>query len=142
TLHFNIEGRPPKGPEEFILSGYRAVSATYFQTMRIPVVAGRWFAENDREGHESAAIVNATFARRFFPNDDPLAHRIQIGALPDTDVPWMRVIGVAADTRQAFEAQPQPEMYVSYYQPTTEVIGGIYRNVSVVTRADGDAAAL
>ena len=142
TLHFNIEGRPPKSPEEYILSGYRAVSAGYFQTMRIPLVAGRWFVETDREGHEAVAIVNSTFARRFFPDDDALAHRIQIGSLPDADTPWLRIVGVAGDTRQAFEAQPQPEMYVSYHQPVPEVIGGIYRNVSIVMRADGDAAPL
>jgi putative ABC transport system permease protein len=141
TLHFNIEGRPPKGPEEFILSGYRAVTATYFETMRIPLVAGRWFTETDREGHEGVAVVNATFARRFFSSDDPLAHRIQIGALPDRETPWLRVVGIAADTRQAFEAEPQPEMYVAYRQPVPEVIGGIYRNVSIVIRSDSDPAA-
>ncbi len=142
TLHFNIEGRPPKGPEEFILSGYRAVSAAYFETLHVPLVTGRSFTEMDREGHESVAIVNATFARRFFPNDDPLKHRIQIGALPDADTPWLRIVGVAGDTRQAFEAQPQPEMYVAYPQPQPEVIGGIYRNLSILVRSAGDPAPL
>src|SRR5581483_3252570 len=87
VLHFNIEGRPPKGPEEFVLSGYRAVSAGYFQTMRVPLVAGRLFAETDRDGHEPVVIVNATFVRRFFPSDSPLIHRVQIGAIPNDESP-------------------------------------------------------
>ena len=108
--------------------------------MRIPIVAGRWFTETDREGHESGAIVNATFARRFFGSGDPLAHRVQIGSIPDRDTPWLRIVGVARDTRQAFEAEPQPEMYVAYRQPIPEVIGGIYRNVSIVIRSEPAAA--
>src|SRR5207248_8701128 len=48
TIHFNIAGRPPKGPEEYILTGYRAVTDGYFRALGIPLVAGRGFTPRDR----------------------------------------------------------------------------------------------
>src|SRR5205807_1870928 len=41
TIHFNIAGRPPKGPEDYITTGYRAISEDYFKALGIPVLAGR-----------------------------------------------------------------------------------------------------
>ena len=50
TIHFNIAGRPPKGPEEYTLAGYRAVTPGYFETMGIPLKRGRTLEARDRQG--------------------------------------------------------------------------------------------
>ena len=50
TIHFNIAGKPPKGPEDYKLAGYRAVTPGYFETLEIPLRNGRTFTERDRQG--------------------------------------------------------------------------------------------
>ena len=66
TLHFNIYGRPPKGPEDYIMAGYRAVSPGYLGTLDVPLLSGRTFDERDRPGGPRVVIVNETMARKFF----------------------------------------------------------------------------
>ncbi|HEY7292373.1 MAG TPA: ABC transporter permease [Vicinamibacterales bacterium] len=146
TIHFNIIGRPPKGPEDFIATGYRAVGPDYFATLGIPIVAGRAFTERDRDHSRAVAIVNETFVRRFFGGNvrAALDSRTQLGATPDDDPedPIADIVGVVGDTQQAFEATVQPTMFVPYLQHPIEVIGGLYRAVTIVLRTDGDPLAL
>ena len=128
-------GRPPKGPEEFIITGYRAVSDGYFAALDVPLLAGRVFTDRDRDRSQPVAIVNDTFVRRFFHGDvrEALRSRAQLGATPGDDGdPLMDVVGVVGDTKQAFEAATQPTIYVPYLQPPIE-----YSNLWVI-RLDGD----
>ena len=145
SIHFNIAGRPPKGPEEFIITGYRAISTGYFSALRVPLVAGRVFTDRDRDRSQPVAIVNETFVRRFFGGDRQAAlrSRAQLGAIPSTDgEPWMDVVGIVGDTKQAFEAATQPTMYVPYQQYPIDVLAGMYRNLSIVLKTSGDPATL
>jgi putative ABC transport system permease protein len=144
AFHFNIAGRPPKGPEEYIITNYRAVTSGFFAALGVPVSAGRVFTDRDRDRSKPVAIVNETFVRRFFngSRDDALRAHIQIGGVPNDEAPLMEVVGIVGDTKQAFEADPQPTTFVPYAQYPIDVIAGMYRNVSIVVRADGDAASL
>jgi putative ABC transport system permease protein len=144
AIHFNIAGRPPRGPEEFIISGYRAVSSGYFTALDVPIRAGRFFTDRDRDASPGVAIVNETFVRRFFGGAGPTAigARVQAGATPGDDAPRMEIVGIVGDTKQAFEAEPQPTIYVPYLQYPIDILGGMYRNVTIVLKANGDAAAL
>ena len=145
SIHFNITGRPPKGPEEYVITGYRAVSAGYFSALGIPMIGGRLFTDRDRERSQPVAIVNDTFVRRFFGGSVQLAlrSRAQLGATPgEDDAPIMEIVGIVGDTKQAFEAATQPTMFVPYLQYPIEVIGALYRNLTVVLRTEGDPAAL
>jgi putative ABC transport system permease protein len=144
AFHFNISGRPPKGPEEYIITNYRAVTSGFFAALGVPVSAGRVFTDRDREMSKPVAIVNETFVRRFFngSRDEALRARLQIGGVPNDEAPLMEVVGIVGDTKQAFEADPQPTTFVPYAQYPISVIAGMYRNISIVVRAEGDAAAL
>jgi putative ABC transport system permease protein len=144
SLHFNIPGRPPKGPEAFTITGYRGVTTGYFSTLGIPLVAGRDFTDRDRENSKPVAIVNDAFVRRFFRGDraEALRARTQIGALPNDEAPVLEIVGVVGDTKQAFETTLQPTIYVPYLQPPIDLLGTAYRNVAIVLRTDGDPAAL
>jgi putative ABC transport system permease protein len=146
TIHFNIIGRPPKGPEDYIATGLRAVGPDYFAALQIPVLAGRSFTDRDRDRSRPVAIVNQTFIRRFFGGDiqKALSARAQLGTLPDDEreTPIMDIVGVAGDTRQVFDLEAQPIMYVPYLQRPIEVIGGLYRGLTIVMRTDGDPLAL
>jgi putative ABC transport system permease protein len=144
AFHFNISGRPPKGPEEYIITNYRAVTEGFFSALGVPVVAGRVFTDRDRDRSQPVALVNETFVRRFFngSREEALRARIQIGGVPNDEAPLMDVVGIVGDTKQAFEADAQPTTFVPYAQYPIDVIAGTYRNVSIVVKSEGDPASL
>jgi putative ABC transport system permease protein len=139
SLHFNIHGRPPKGPEDYVIAGYRAVSSGYLQTLGVPLKRGRHLTERDRQGTAPVVVINQAMASRFFEGRDPIGQRVQVGATPEESVPWMEIVGVVGDVRQSFDADAPAEMYVSYLQGAPDpVLGGLFRNISIVIRTAGD----
>jgi putative ABC transport system permease protein len=136
-LHFNIQGRPPKSPTNYIMANYRAVSASYLKTLGIPLVKGRWLQDSDRENTPAVVVINETMARTYFGNESALGKHLQIGALPDPQVPWMEVVGIVGDVKQGLAAEPPSEMYVPYRQ-ANEVLPVTF--LSVVLRTDADPA--
>jgi putative ABC transport system permease protein len=146
TIHFNIIGRPPKGPDDYIATAYRAVGPDDFAALSIPIVAGRAFTERDRDRSRPVAIVNEAFVRRFLGGavENALRSRTQLGTTPDDDPdsPVTDIVGVVGDTRQAFDTSIQPTMFVPYLQHPIEVIGGLYRAVAIVLKTDGDPLSL
>jgi putative ABC transport system permease protein len=144
AFHFNIAGRPPKGPEEYIITTYKAITPGFFTALSVPLRAGRQFTERDRERSQPVAIVNETFVKRFFngSHDDALHGRIQLGGVPNDEAPLMDIVGVVGDTRQTFESDPQPTTFVPYAQYPIDVIAATYRAPVIVARASGNAADL
>jgi putative ABC transport system permease protein len=74
--------------------GFRAVSAGYFETLRVPVLRGRSFTAADREDAEPVAIVSTSLAARLWPGQDPLGRRVQ---LADAEDPWRTIVGIVGD---------------------------------------------
>jgi putative ABC transport system permease protein len=79
TTEFTIEGRPTRTDDERIQVPLDAVTANYFKVMGIPLLKGREFDDRDAIGSPLVVIVNDTFARRFFPDEDPIGKRIVYG---------------------------------------------------------------
>jgi len=115
-LHFNINGRPPKSPHEYIATGYRTITPNYFETLGVPLVQGRFFTAADAEKAPAVVVINVAMARTYFPGENPLGKRLQVGATPESDVPWMEVVGVVGDVRQGLDLEPKAEMYLPYRQ--------------------------
>jgi len=115
-LHFNISGRPPKSPHDYTAAGYRTITPNYFETLGMPLVQGRFFTAADTEKAPAVVVINAAMARTYFPGENPLGKRMQIGATPESDVPWMEVVGVVGDVRQGLDLDPKAEMYLPYRQ--------------------------
>jgi len=143
TIHFNVKGRPPSGPEQYTMAGYRAVSADYFQTLGIPLRQGRLIGERDRQGSPRVIVVNETMARAHL-RGEPLGQRIQLGTEPDTDPtnPYMEVVGVVGDVRQQPDAEAKAEMYVPYEQYPDPFLRRLFGNVTLVVRTAADPASL
>jgi len=132
---FSIEGRPldPGGPAPSV--SYRAASAGYLETMRIPLRRGRLLAAGDAPPAPPAAVVNETMVRLFFPGEEVLGRRLKLGA-PGSPRPWLTVVGVVGDASDRGPGSlPRPEIYVPYpHQPAAAM--------TLVVRAPGDPRVL
>jgi putative ABC transport system permease protein len=142
TIHFNIAGRPPKGPEEYRLAGYRAVTPGYFEALHIPLRRGRTLSERDREGAPRVAVINESMARQHFAETDPIGQRFAIGTESDNETPFIEIVGVVGDVMQSFEAGAKAEYYLPYAQYPDPVLAGLYRSVSLVVRTAGEPTAV
>jgi putative ABC transport system permease protein len=144
TIHFNIKGRPPAGPEQYTMAGYRVVSGDYFPTMRIPLKHGRLLDARDRQGSPRVMVINETMARTHFGKEDAVGQRIQLGTEPDPDpqFPYMEIVGVVGDVRQQPDAEAKSEMYVPYAQFPDSFLRRMYSNITLVVRTDGSPAQL
>lgn len=81
-LPFWREGQPkPQHENEMTFALFYLVNADYHRAMRIPVLRGRSFADQDNEHSPSVALIDANLARKFFSNEDPIGKRINLGLL-------------------------------------------------------------
>jgi putative ABC transport system permease protein len=93
----------------------RVVRANYFQALGIPLLRGRHFTLDDRLDGTRAVIISEAVARRFWPNDDPLGHRIYLGAPDNRVVDDAEVVGIVADVKQTGLDEVNPEaIYVPH----------------------------
>ncbi len=92
------EGTQPPEPRGIYLAYMRGAGPGYFSTIGQRLLRGREFSETDRSDAPLVCIVNESFARRFWPGQDPLGKRVKHGRL-DNPRPWYTVVGVVADTK-------------------------------------------
>ena len=110
NLEFRIAGRDSSGPGEKLLASAPVVSAAYFRTLGIPVLAGGMCRDDpDSKGPEQA-VVNKQFADRFFPNENPVGHILLAGE--GAKAASSTIVGVVADSRDGNRTQsPVPTAY-------------------------------
>lgn len=116
---FRIEGTPVPEPGREPTANNRSVTAEYFQAMKIPLLQGRYFTDQDQRGKVGVAIVNQTFVRRYFPNEEPLGKRLShIGANQnDGDPEQWEIVGVVGDVHHTTLIKPATaEIYLPYQQ--------------------------
>ncbi len=114
TQGFVIAGRAPAQPGDTPEEAYRTVTPGYFEALRIPLLKGRGFSERDTAEAPGVVVVNTAFARRYWPNQDPVGKRILFAE--DLAKPF-EVIGVVGDVRHTrLDVPTVPEMYVCYAQ--------------------------
>src|SRR5262245_6045023 len=106
----------------------------YFATLEIPVLRGRNFTAQDDAHAPQVAIVNQTFAREFFPNDDALGKRITIKRDKET----VEIVGVVADTKYTSQRRDIRPLLYTPWQQVGEGIGKMY----FMLRTVGEPAAL
>lgn len=115
---FKIEGQNTEAGRE-PSANVRNVTSEYFQTIRIPLLKGRYFSEQDQRGNVGAAIVNETFARRYFVNDDPIGKRIKdLGVnQSEGDPKQYEIVGVVGDVHHnSLTRSTTPELYLPHQQ--------------------------
>jgi putative ABC transport system permease protein len=118
TGAFRVDGRPITTPDKWPGANMRGVSSGYFRAMSIPLLQGRSFTDNDKEGAPRALIVNQALAQKDFPGENPVGKRITFGNTDDQQQPiWFEIIGVSANVRSLeLKEEPVPELYFSSLQ--------------------------
>ncbi len=97
-------------------ANHRQVSPGYFKTMGIAIRQGRGFEASDNDQAVHVAVINETMAHQYWAGQNPIGKRIKFGD-PTDDVPWITIVGIAADVRQMGVDQPvKAEMYLPYEQ--------------------------
>ena len=128
-----IEGYVPPAGAAAPIYRLRVVSPGYLDTMQIPIVAGREFEARDEvgeRGYNRTILVSESFARRYWPGQNPLGKRI--GSLIGVPEWWMTVVGVAGDVRYGgLEAAPTDDVYLPQ---------GLYPQaaITLIARTAGD----
>jgi len=127
-----VEGQPFTANSNLPSAVPNEISPDYFQTMEIPL-RGRDFSERDSKEESRVAIINETFARRLFPNQDPIGRRFNFSG---PDKPYWEVIGVAADGKYNSLAEDQK---AAFYRP---LLRDYATGATLVARTNGDPAVL
>jgi putative ABC transport system permease protein len=114
---FDIEGRNiPKG--ERPVSHFRSIGLDYFSAMKIPLITGRVFTERDDARGAAVMIVNEAFAKRYFPNENPIGKHIKPGISLEGAPLWREIVGVVRNVkhRQSLGDDYEPEYYAPHAQ--------------------------
>ncbi|HEY3929703.1 MAG TPA: ABC transporter permease [Candidatus Koribacter sp.] len=136
TITFQIEGRPlPQSelPSEVVSEA----TPGFFKTLGIPVKLGREFTEADTRDSTNVVVVTESFARKYFPNENPIGKRIKPGVGDGTtnDV-FREIVGVVGDIKRGdLTSDARPEYYVPHTQATLS-------SPTLVLRASGDPTAV
>ena len=126
-MTFSIVGRAAPPPEKRPEIGYEEVSPSIFQTLRIPLIKGRYLDVHDTGSMPWVVVVNEAFVRRYFPNQNPLGQQLLLRHEPyHMDEPRPRqVVGVVADVKHFGLGNPAPPfVYTSYLQQPEVFPGG------------------
>jgi putative ABC transport system permease protein len=111
---FSVEGRAPD--ETVLLAEQRQITPGYTATLDITVLRGRDLTERDISDAAPVVLINQTFAARYFPGVDPIGQRVRLEQ-NGIQNPWLTVIGVTKDVRQARMTDPVlPEIYRAHSQ--------------------------
>ncbi len=118
---FWLEEHALPGVQEDGSALFYQVSPGYFQTMGIPLLAGRDFTNGDQEGSPEVVVISASLAEEYFAGEDPIGRRIRFGRDED-DLP-VEVVGVVGDVQHYRLGEASvPQIYVPFAQRST---GGI-----------------
>lgn len=140
---FVIEGRPKPGVgQPQWNAGFVMATPGYFETLRIPLVAGRLIEAGDHRDALWVAVINEEAARMYWPNENPVGRRLGYSPPNATDPSrWITIVGVVKTTlANGALAEPRPQIFVPHAQVPRELYPGRFMTVSV--RASGDQLTL
>ncbi len=132
SVHFTLEGHPVSKPNGQPSCGYFVVSPDYFETLRIPLLQGRDFANSDIANAAPVAIVDVAFAEKYFPKQNAVGRRILIHSDRPVEQQWSEIVGVVGNVNE-FLGQSQPRAHI--FEPfLAHPSGSMY--FAVRTRSD------
>lgn len=119
-----LQGHPAPGPKDKCFSDWDRVSASFLDSVGVPVLRGRGFSRDDENGALQVAMVNEAFVKRFFPNQDPIGQRFGMNG-PEYSGAF-QIVGVFADFKlsnartgvKPLFLRPLGQQYTGYKTPS------------------------
>ena len=125
-----IEGRVPPPGENFINADQRIAAARYFETMGIPLKAGRLFNQYDTADAPRVAVIDERMARDYWPNTNAVGKRFRTGGA-DSKGPWITVVGIVGRVKQyALDADDRIALYLPHAQYPTRAMSIVVRGAT------------
>ena len=126
TTKFEILGKPAGQDQSF---RFNMVSREYFPVLRVPLVSGRIWDHDEEHRGAPVILINQTFAKRYFPNENPVGHSLKVPEVvaqppylltaPGSEG-WLLIVGVMADKLDDGLSKPvAPEAFVPYTMAMT-----------------------
>jgi putative ABC transport system permease protein len=140
---FNLPGSSLISSDALPIAEMRFVSPDYFSTMRIPVLSGRAFTLHDisadplSDSVVGSVIINRAFARRYWPDRDPVGQKFITGVWGPKPT-WGTIVGVVGDVKQSgLDSEPTFDLYLPDLYPASIVIavGGVDMSVDTARGA-------
>ncbi|HEY9432832.1 MAG TPA: ABC transporter permease [Blastocatellia bacterium] len=135
-LYFWLDSQPkPASTSEMNMSLVYRVEPAYLTAMGIPLKQGRFFTNQDDERSQPVAVIDEAFAHKYFPGENSLGKRINLGGDQD---PW-QIVGVVGHVKQwSLDANESESLQAQLYLPFRQMEGNPSR-VGVILRAERDA---
>jgi predicted permease len=133
---FTIEGKKPAAHQEFH-GRYHVASPGYFRAVGIPLIRGRFFAAGDTMKAPLVMIINASMARRYWPNEDAVGKRIAFDDHPK-EADWMTIAGIVGDVK---DKPDSPEAENAFWW-TVDQSPVFVNQMAVVVRGSSDPSLL
>ncbi len=137
-LFFWVDGQPkPSSQSEMNGALVYRVEPGYLTAMGIPLKQGRFFTNQDDERSLPVVVIDEVFARKYFPNADPIGKRINLGGDRDP----LQIVGVVGHVKQwSLDADEAQTLQAQLYEPFRQVSED-WAGVGVVMRSEGGASA-
>ena len=112
-MPYTVEGRPPVSIDQAFDDDFRLVNRQYFSALRIPLLRGRNFTEQEVRESAKVVVISDLLARQVFPNEEPIGKRLIMSFGNQA----FEIIGIAGDIRhRALESEPAAAMYLPTYE--------------------------
>ena len=113
------QGHPAPGPNDPCFSVWDRASTHFLDSIGVPIVRGRNFSTQDTSTSQQVALVNQTFAKHFFPNQDPVGKHFGVGSIQYSGV--FEIAGVFADFKMT---DPRREVRPLFFRPLSQQFNG------------------
>src|SRR3989440_4451749 len=133
-IAFSFPDNATSAQEEYT-ADYGAVSPNYFDLLKLPLRKGRVFTDHDDYGATNVVVVNEAFARKFFPQQDPIGQHVRdIGRDTGRATTDSEIIGVVGDVRDhGLDQAPEPRLYGSILQRSRQLFAVFLRTSANLT---------
>ncbi|HEY4130760.1 MAG TPA: FtsX-like permease family protein, partial [Gemmatimonadaceae bacterium] len=119
---FAVEGQTYLKDKDYPTTRSLAITPSFFATLQSPVIQGRGFTANDREGALPVIVVNRAFVDKFYKNLDPMGRRIRLGG-PASKQPWVTIVGIVGNMFTGDQDEPTgPVVFTPFAQSRTNFV--------------------
>ncbi len=137
-VHFTRSDQPPAKPEDRPSTNYRMVTPDYFRAMGIPLVAGRYFTEEDSGDRPTVGIVSSVLAKNHFADRSPIGQRVMVDD-NDAEPRAIEIIGIVGPVKQTnLETPARPDMYLPLRQVHKDSVVWLRNSNYCVAKINGE----